>query len=75
MEIAIGNCIVCMVQLYAVVTELGKVRFKWFVLIRSAGTELRKNVLSTDIRSGGVQDGFKYVSHLVRISYTFHNAP
>ena len=46
-----------MVQLYVAVTELGEVCFKWFVLLRSARTELAKDVLSADIRSGGVQAG------------------
>jgi len=74
-EVSIGDCIVGMVQLYAVVTELGEVCFKWFALLRSASTELAKDVLSADIRSGGVQTRFYCVPHLVRISYTFDNAP
>jgi hypothetical protein len=57
-EISIGDFIVGMLQLYVVVTELGHVWFKWFVLLRSASTELAKNVMSADIRSGGVQTGF-----------------
>jgi len=47
-----------MVQLCAVVTKLGEVCFKWFVLLGSASTELAKDVLSADIRSGSVQAGF-----------------
>ena len=48
-EIRIGDCIVGMVQLYAVVTELGELCFKWFVLLRLARTEVAKDVLSADI--------------------------
>jgi len=64
-----------MVQLYVAVTELGEVFFKWFVLLRSASTELVKDVLSANIRSGGVQTHFNCDPHLVRISYTFDDAP
>jgi len=35
-----GYSIVGMVQLYMAVTELGEACFKWFVLLRSASTEL-----------------------------------
>jgi len=59
-----------MVQLYAVVTELGDVCFKWFVLLRSASTELAKDVLSADIRSGGVQAGFKRIPYFARVFYS-----
>jgi hypothetical protein len=47
-----------MVQFYAVVTKLGDVYIKWFVLRGSASLELAKDVMSADTRSGGVQDGF-----------------
>jgi len=47
-----------MVQLYAVVTELGEVYFMWFIRLRSASTELAMDVLSADIRSGSVQTRF-----------------
>ena len=57
-EISIGDCIVGMVQLYAVVTELGEVCFKWFILLRSASREQGKDVLSADIGSSGVQTHF-----------------
>jgi len=66
-EISIADCIVCMVQLYAVVAKLGEVCFKWFVLLWSASTELAKDVLSSDIRSGGVQTSFECVPLLVMI--------
>jgi hypothetical protein len=46
-----------MVQLYAVISELGEDCLKWFVLLRSASKELAKDVQSADIRSGGVQAG------------------
>jgi len=64
-----------MVQLFAVVTKLGEVFFKWFVLLRSASTELAKDVLSADIRSGGVQAGFLCVPHLVRVSHSLDDTP
>jgi len=64
-----------MVQLYAVVTELGEVWFKWFILPRSARTELTKDVLPADIRSGGVQTRCWCVPHVGSISYTFDDAP
>jgi len=54
-----------MVQLCAVVTKLGEVCLKCFVLLGSASTELAKDVLSADIRSSGVQAGLS-VSHVSR---------
>ena len=62
-----------MVQWYVLVTELVGVCSKWFVLVRSAITELVKDDLSANIRSGGVLTGFWCVPHLMRISYTFKN--
>jgi len=47
-----------MVQLHAVVAKLGEVNFKWFVLLRSAWTELVNNFLTTDIASGGIPTSF-----------------
>ena len=64
-----------MVQFYAVVTALGEVCFKWFVLLRLASTELVKDFLSANIRSCGVQTRFKCVPDFVRILYTFDHAP
>jgi len=75
MEISITDCIVSMVQWYAVLTELGEVYLKWFVLHRSKRVELVKGVLSADIRSGGVQNHFWYVPHFITISYAFNDVP
>jgi len=61
--------------LHAVGTELGEVCCLWFVLLKSASTELAKNILSADMRTGGVQAGFSYISHLLRISKPFDNTP
>jgi len=47
-----------MVQLCAVVTELGDGCIKWLVHPGSASTELVNDVLSADITSGGVEAGF-----------------
>ena len=55
------------------VTGLDGVCTKWFVVVRSAITELVKDDLSADIRSGSVLTGFWCVPHLMRISYTFKN--
>jgi len=54
---AIGDCIVCTVQLCVVVTKLGEVCLKWFILLGSASTELAKDVLSANIISSCVQAG------------------
>jgi len=74
-EIAICNCVLCMDYLYAVGTELGEVCCLWFVLLKSASTELAKNILSADIRTGGVKAGFSYIPHLMRIFQPFDNTP
>jgi len=74
-KISISDCIVCMVQLCAVVTKLGEVCFKWFILLGSAGTELAKYVLSADIRSSGVQAGFLCIPHLERVSHSLDDTP
>lgn len=47
-----------MAQLYAVVSKLRAVCIKRFVLLRWESAELVKDVLSAEIRSGGVQAGF-----------------
>ena len=64
-----------MVQLYVVVTECGEVWLKWFVLLRSARTELAKDILFAIIGSSSSQTRFEWVLHFVRISYTFDDAP
>jgi len=56
-ENTISDCMVGMDQLYEVVTKVGEVWVNWLVLLRSACTELVKDVLAADIRSGGVQAG------------------
>jgi hypothetical protein len=58
-----------------VVTKLGGVCFKWFVLLGSASTELAKDVQSADIRSSGIQAGFKSIPHLERVSHSHDHAP
>jgi len=67
---SIGNRIVGIVQLLVVVTELGEVCVKWFILLRLASAELEKDVLSADVRSGGVQAGFWCNPHLMRFSHS-----
>jgi len=64
-----------MVQFYVLVTDLGEVCFKWFILPRSARTERAKTVMSSEMASGSVQTALYCVSHLGRISYTFDNVP
>jgi hypothetical protein len=39
----------------------------------SESTELAKNVLSADIKYSRVQADFRYIPHVVRMSYTFDN--
>ena len=46
-----------MVQSNAVVAKIGEVFFKCFVPLRSPSAELAIDVLSADIRSGGVLSG------------------
>ena len=48
MEIAIGDCIICIVELCVVVTKYVEVYVKWFVLHGSASMKLPKDVLSDD---------------------------
>ena len=63
-----------MVQLYAIVTKLGQVYFRWFVLLRSASMELAKEILSSNVESGSVQTSFLCVPHFVMISYILDDA-
>jgi len=69
-NIAVGDCIIFMVQLCVVFTELGELFFKWFILLQSASTELVNDVLSADIRSSRVQAGCCCVPHPVRVSHS-----
>jgi len=64
-----------MVQIYVVVTKLGEVSFKLFILLQSASMELAKIALSANIGSSSVQTGLHCVPQYLRISYTLNDAP